>query len=312
MLELLLLALKLQGSDIHFISKFDDVLLKVRTKGKLVDVETKPIDIKLMRFLQYAANMDLGRLSKPQSGVFERVVEEKLLSLRYSSITQNGRTDAVLRILNQDLDLDIDDLSRIQSQNDFFKSLFKNREGLVLFSGPTGSGKTTTLYTILKWVKEKKICSIEDPIEIIQDNMSQIQISYALGIDYDEAIKELLRQDPDIIMIGEIRDEEAAKAALKAANTGHIVLSSIHSATASSTISRMVELGVDENHLYESLLCLCNQRMMYTKETEDLVVLYEIMDEDEISYFRKHQQNSDAFLSIKKQIREGEKDGTFK
>ena len=183
--------------------------------------------------------------------------------------------------------------------------------GLILFSGPTGSGKTTTLYSLLKCVRNKKIYSIEDPIEVYHDNLIQLSVNEARGFDYAEGIKQILRHDPDIIMIGEIRDEKAAKMAVVAANTGHLVLSTIHTSRASGCISRMSELGVNEDHLYENLLCVSNQRMLINAKTREKVVLYEIMDSKEIEYFRNNGRNSDDFLNIDKQIARGIEDGIF-
>ncbi|MBQ2079664.1 MAG: Flp pilus assembly complex ATPase component TadA, partial [Erysipelotrichaceae bacterium] len=181
----------------------------------------------------------------------------------------------------------------------------------ILFSGPTGSGKTTTLYSLLKCVRNKKIYSIEDPIEVYHDNLIQLSVNEARGFDYAEGIKQILRHDPDIIMIGEIRDEKAAKMAVVAANTGHLVLSTIHTSRASGCISRMSELGVNEDHLYENLLCVSNQRMLINAKTREKAVLYEIMDSKEIEYFRNNGRNSDDFLNIGKQIARGIEDGIF-
>jgi competence protein ComGA len=132
-----------------------------------------------------------------------------------------------------------------------------------------------------------------------------------MDFDYAKGIKQILRHDPDIIMIGEIRDEKAAKMAVVAANTGHLVLSTIHTSRASGCISRLSELGVNEEHLYENLLCVCNQRMLVNRKNHEKVVLYEIMDRKEIEYFRMNKRNSDDFLSVEKQIEKGIKDGIF-
>lgn len=306
--ELLKLALKYKATDIHFFKKFSDVAIKMRVDGSLKTLVAKPGDDKLMRYLQYRADLDVGKLLFPQTGGFEQIVNGELVSLRYSVITSNNVEDGVLRILESGLNININNLSSISKQNLYFNELVNRKSGLVLLSGPTGSGKTTTLYSMLKGRKNAKIYTIEDPIEVYHDNFVQLQVNEELGFDYANGIKQILRHDPDIILIGEIRDEKAAKMAVAAANTGHLVLSTIHANKASSCISRMVELGVNEEHLYEVLCCLSNQRMMYNKEHKK-IVFYEIMDEKEIKHYRKNSKNSDNFLSIRKQIEEGKKNG---
>ena len=123
-----------------------------------------------------------------------------------------------------------------------------------------------------------------------QQQIVQVEVNESIGIDYDAGIRQILRHDPDIIMIGEIRDEKAAKMAVVAANTGHLVLTTLHASKASSSVSRLIELGVNEEHLYENLLCICNQRMMINKNNKQKVVLYEIMDRNEIEYFKQNKR----------------------
>ena len=187
----------------------------------------------------------------------------------------------------------------------------RRENGLILFSGKTGSGKTTTLYNLLKQVSYKKIYTIEDPIEVYDENFVQLQVNRTAGLNYEHYVQQVLRHDPDIIMIGEIRDEKAARIAVVAANTGHLVLSTIHASSASSIISRMSELGVREDHLYEVLLCLSNQKMVNNTDGGKTVI-YELMDEEEIEYFRKNGRNSEDFESVEKQYRQGVKENRFK
>lgn len=301
LIALLRLAIKYNATDIHFTCKHSEVSIEMRVNGKCYRVKEKFEDYKLLRYLQYLANLDVGKILIPQTGQFDMEVDGMMLSLRFAIINSLDYTNGVLRILNNKLSISADRLSRIKKQNDYFISLLEADSGLILFSGATGSGKTTTLYTLLKTVKNKKIYTIEDPIEIYHDEFVQLAVNEALGFDYDAGIKQIMRHDPDIIMIGEIRDEKAAKAAVVAANTGHLVLSSIHTSKACTCISRMLEFGVNEQHLYENLLCLSNQKMM-SDEKNNKFVIYEIMDLKEIDYYRIHQRNSERFLSISKQI----------
>lgn len=302
LIALLRLALKYNASDIHFTMRFQEVIIEMRIDGKCHKVKGKFEDRKLIRYLQYLSNLDVGNITTPQTGQFEMEVDGNLLSLRFAVISKLNFTNGVLRILNSKLKVDANSLSKVNAQNDYFKSLLKKQCGLILFSGPTGSGKTTTLYSLLKSVKDKKIYSIEDPIEVYQESFIQLAVNESAGLDYEQGVKQILRHDPDIIMIGEIRDPKAAKIAVIAANTGHLVLSTIHTSRASSCISRMVELGVSEDNLFENLLCISNQRMMVNKKNKEKIVLYEIMDKDEIDYFRKHRYNSSSFINIEMQM----------
>lgn len=311
LLALLRLALKYNATDIHFEMKYLEVSIDMRIDGSFKRVKRKLGDDKLIRYLQYLANLDVGNLLDPQTGQFEMEVDGNLLSLRFAVINKVSYTNAVLRILNSSINVEADSLSLIKSQNKYFKSLLNKRNGLIVFSGPTGSGKTTTLYSLLKSIKGKKIYTLEDPIEVYNDNFVQLQINEDSGFDYEEAIKQVLRHDPDIIMIGEIRDTKAAKMAVVAANTGHLVLTTLHASNASSIISRLVELGVNETHLYEVLLCLSNQVMMISKNNKKIVV-YEIMDKKEIDYYKKNKENSKDFISVDAQLKEGYKRGIFK
>ena len=311
LLALLRLALKYNATDIHFNMQYQDVSIEMRIDGLCRKVKGKFEDYKLIRYLQYLSNLDIGNIMTPQTGQFEMEVDGNLLSLRFAVISKLNYTNGVLRILNSRLKICADNLSLIEEQNSYFKSLLRKNCGLVLFSGPTGSGKTTTLYSLLKSVKNKKIYTIEDPIEVYHDEFIQLSVNEARAFDYAEGVKQILRHDPDIIMIGEIRDDKAAKIAVVAANTGHLVLSTIHTSRASSSISRMVELGVNEDHLYENLICVSNQRMIYDRSRRKKIVLYEVMDRKEIEYFRKNKENSPYFVNIEKQLIAGVKNGIF-
>ena len=308
---LLRLAMKYSATDIHFMMRYQEVSIEMRIDGSCRKVKGKFEDYKLIRYLQYLANLDVGNILTPQTGQFEMEVDGNLLSLRFAVINKLNYTNGVLRILNSRLKITADQLSSSDAQNHYFRSLLRKNCGLVIFSGPTGSGKTTTLYSLLAGVRKKKIYSIEDPIEVYQDNLIQLSVNETMGFDYAAGVQQILRHDPDIIMIGEIRDEKAAKIAVVAANTGHLVLTSIHASKASGVISRMNELGVNEDHLYENLLCISNQRLFTNRKTGKKLVLYEIMDTEEITFYRQNHRNSEGFCSIEKQIEKGIADGVL-
>ena len=291
LIALLRLALKYNATDIHFMMRYQEVSIEMRIDGSCRKVKGKFDDYKLIRFLQYLANLDVGNILTPQTGQFEMEVDGNLLSLRFAVINKLNYTNGVLRILNSRLKITADQLSSSDAQNRYFRSLLRKNCGLVIFSGPTGSGKTTTLYSLLAGVRKKKIYSIEDPIEVYQDNLIQLSVNETMGFDYAAGVQQIL--------------------AVVAANPGHLVLTSIHASKASGVISRMNELGVNEDHLYENLLCISNQRLFTNRKTGKKLVLYEIMDTEEIAFYRQNHRNSEGFCSIEKQIEKGIADGVL-
>ncbi len=286
---LLRLALQYQATDIHFTNYRNEIKIEMRIRDVIRQVKVERGDDKLIRYLQYLANLDVGNLLRPQTGQFDWFIDDLSLSLRFALIADTKMENGVLRILNDRHLVHLDKLSTESNQNAFFKRIVNLRNGLFITSGPTGSGKTTTLYSMLESVKNKKIFTIEDPIEIHAEGFVQIGINRSIGFDYDEAIKQVLRHDPDIIMIGEIRDEVTAKMAIRAANTGHLVLSTIHAPNCLLSIERMLELGVSRFQLANVLVGLSSQRLFSKKGTNDKIVFYETMSRELIEeYFDGH------------------------
>ena len=286
---LLRLALQYQATDIHFTNYRNETKIEMRIHDVIRQVKVERGDDKLIRYLQYLANLDVGNLLRPQTGQFDWFIDDLNLSLRFALIADTKMENGVLRILNDRHLVHLDHLSSNPKQNAFFKQIVNLRNGLFITSGPTGSGKTTTLYSMLESVKNKKIFTIEDPVEIHAEGFVQIGINRTIGFDYDEAIKQVLRHDPDIIMIGEIRDEVTAKMAIRAANTGHLVLSTIHAPNCLLSIERMLELGVSRFQLGSVLVGLSSQRLFSKKDKNDKIVFYETMSRELIeAYFNGH------------------------
>lgn len=307
LIECLEIALKYDVTDIHF-SLYDNgqVTIEMRIDGKIYQLKQKDEDEHFFRYLMFKANLDVSSITIPQTGQFEMIINQKRLSLRFAVVSSHQMTSGVLRILSNHSLLSIQDLADDDEVIDYLSSICLEPNGLYLFSGPTGSGKTTTLYTLLHACKGKKIYTLEDPIEIYSNDYIQIQINELQGMSYSEGIKQLMRQDPDIIMIGEIRDSIAAQMAVRCALTGHLVVSSIHSSNTGTTIQRMLDLGVSEYQLFDVLKGISNQRLI-TKKDKSKIGIYEIMDNQEIQYYVTNKEHSPSFKSIDKKMAEYQK-----
>ena len=215
LVEILALALQFHVSDIHFtlLAKEDgseSLTIEMRVHGKMKRLKKDERDIRLFRYLMYRADLDLSSVFLPQTGSFEAVVKERRISLRFAIMAGYHQSSGVLRILNDHSGLSINDLSFDPDTVQYLSHITDHTSGLVVFSGPTGSGKTTSLYTILDAVNGRKIYTLEDPVEVVHERYIQLQVNEKQHMSYAEGIRQLMRHDPDIIMIGEIRDSEAA------------------------------------------------------------------------------------------------------
>ena len=192
-------------------------------------------------------------------------------------------------------------LSLEEDTKQYLNNITHKTNGLFLFSGPTGSGKTTTVYTLLNETNGKKIFSLEDPVEVVNDKYVQIQINEKQHLSYAEGIKQLMRHDPDIIMIGEIRDELVAQMAVRCALTGHLVISTIHSFSCMSTILRMLDLGVDRYQLQDVLKGVSSQRL-FSDRSDHTFGIYEIMNERQILHYFEKGEVADDFKSLQERV----------
>jgi len=297
LLEILRIALAYRVSDIHFsLSENGSTLIEMRVDGKIRQLKSGEKDGRLFHYLMYRANLDVSSVFEPQTGSFEITVDGVRLSLRFAIMSAWQRTSGVLRILNSTHGITIDSLSRDEAVLRWMKRIPEMKNGLIIFSGPTGSGKTTALYTILDAVKERKIFTLEDPVEVIHENYVQLQVNEK-QMGYAEGIRQLMRHDPDIIMIGEIRDSLAANMAVRSALTGHLVVTSLHSFSCIGAIGRMIELGVEKAALRSVLRGVSNQRLFRDEEGKRTGV-YECLDENGIAYWFEKQCLPEGFKDI--------------
>ena len=296
--DLLRIALAYQVTDIHFslLSQKEEVAIEMRVHGTMEQLKPQEDDLRLFHYLMYRANLDLSRVSVPQTGSFEEEVVGTVLSLRFALVTSYRLTSGVLRILNHSSRLQIDDLTRDRQAQGFLHDILQHRTGLFVLSGPTGSGKTTSLYTLLNSVSGRKIYTLEDPVEVINPAYVQLQINDKQHMSYAEGIKQLMRHDPDIIMIGEIRDSEAAVMAVRCALTGHLVLTSLHASSCTSAILRLLDLGVKDYQLKDVLGGISNQRLYPC--SQGMTGIYEIMDRKEVDYWFANKETSEDFIPL--------------
>lgn len=309
--ELLISALKNEVSDIHFILKDETLKISMRGNRGIINVK-KTYPASLLHYLKYISHLDLGNADKAQSGNFKTDLNGNSYYFRFSYIHTHQLDTAVLRILNNHKELDIEDLSKKNKQNQVFKQWCQFRSGLIIISGPTGSGKTTTLHAILETIAKNnklKVISLEDPIEIYSDHYLQLQINENINFDYEEGIRQLLRHDPDVIMIGEVRDQKTALSLIRCALSGHMVFTTLHAKSCKEAMLRLLDLGVSRNDLKEVLTALTNQRIFPSKNRKGRVCVYEILQKEDIHYFFEkgecREEHKDIFDEIMESVEQG-------
>jgi type IV pilus assembly protein PilB len=260
-------AIKDGASDIHIEPSRNKSRVRYRIDGVLYEVTVLRIDMhpSIVSRLKVMANLDIAERRLPQDGRIQVHTRGRTVDLRFSSLPGLFGEKIVLRILdkNQSL-LDIKRLGMSQDNLGKFTSLLGNSNGLVLVTGPTGSGKTTTLYAALNHLNsiEKNIVTIEDPVEYQIDIINQNEVRDRIGLSFSSILRHTLRQDPDIIMVGEIRDRETAEIAVQAALTGHMVLSTLHTNHAIGAITRLIDMGVEPYLLSSALIGVVAQRLV--------------------------------------------------
>ncbi len=260
-------ALQVKASDIHIEPKEKTSRIRFRVDGILHTISELPIDTyKLLRSrIKFLAKLKLDLNKAPQDGQFEVTKLNKKIDIRVSSLPSIYGENLVLRLLTQENSFfSLDDLGFSKTVKQAVQDAVSKPHGMILNTGPTGSGKTTTLYAILDQLNKPgvKIITLEDPVEYRLQGISQSQIDPENNYDYAVGIRSVVRQDPDIIMIGEIRDQQTAKICIQAAQTGHLVLSTLHTNTAIATIVRLVEMGVETYLLPGSINLIIAQRLV--------------------------------------------------
>ncbi|MBC6695492.1 type II/IV secretion system protein [Terrisporobacter mayombei] len=255
------------ASDIH-IEPFSDLFkIRIRVDGKMKEVSSLILDLyaSLASVIKYKANMDITEKRLPQDGRIDLKIKDVVVDIRISTVPTVHGEKIVLRLLRRDSFLKTKkELGFTEVAINKIDEIINKKTGILLVTGPTGSGKTTTVYSILKELKDdsKNIMTIEDPIEYKIEGINQIQVNNKVGLTFEKGLKAILRQDPDIIMVGEIRDVETAKTAVRAAITGHLVISTLHTNDAISSIARLIDMEIPVYLLNASLIGVISQRLV--------------------------------------------------
>lgn len=254
------------ASDIHLEPQFPEMVVRYRVDGMLHDIMTIPkqVENSIISRIKVMANMDITERRRSQDGHVRIQKANKDYDIRISTVLTVNGENVVMRILDRSsLLLNLDKLGLNESDAQVFRSLISKPYGMLLVTGPTGSGKTTTLYAVLSQLdsQTRNVITIEEPVEYHLDRVTQIQVDPGAKISFASGLRTILRQDPDIIMVGEIRDKETADIAVQAALTGHLVLSTLHTNDAASVITRLIDMGVEPFLVSSTVIGMLAQRL---------------------------------------------------
>ena len=265
--QLIVDAFKLRASDIHLEPLEKRFRLRYRIDGVMQEMKAPPkrLQSAIIARLKIQSNMVISEHRIPQDGRIQSKVGSKLIDLRVSCLPTNHGESIVMRILDKEgLKLGLPELGFFTDDQATFERLIAMPDGILLVTGPTGSGKTTTLYSCLHYINrpDKKIITVEDPVEYVLAGINQVQVSEQVGLTFATALRAILRQAPNVVMIGEIRDLETASIAINASLTGHLVFSTLHTNDAPGAVARLVDIGVKPFLVASSTRCLMAQRLV--------------------------------------------------
>ncbi|MDN0088134.1 type II secretion system protein GspE [Yersinia nurmii] len=264
--QTLRMAIQKRASDVHFEPYRRYYRIRLRIDGILHQTLSPPANLvnRINACLKVMAKLNSAERRLPQDGQFSISLDNHYYSLRIATLPTQYGEKVVLRILNTNIPQRLDELELPQKSRESILEALSLPQGLILVTGPTGSGKTVTLYSCLQHLNQqyRNLCSVEDPIEIPVEGINQTQTNSKIDLDFSQALRALLRQDPDVIMIGEIRDNETADIAVRAALTGHLVLSTLHTNSTQETLARLTQMGISHYLLASCLKLVVAQRLV--------------------------------------------------
>jgi general secretion pathway protein E len=288
-------ALETRASDIHIEPFESRLFVRYRIDGVIHEQESPPrkLTAAIISRIKIMANLDIAERRLPQDGRIKLRIAGKEIDLRVSTVPTMHGESVVMRILDKGgVPLDFTLLGFDPDLQERFRELLLRPHGILLVTGPTGSGKTTSLYTALSELNlpDKKILTVEDPVEYQLEGVNQIQVKPQIGLTFSNALRSIVRQDPDVIMIGEIRDLETAQIAVQSALTGHLVLSTLHTNDAASTINRLLDMGMEDYLLTSTVIGIQAQRLvrtLCTKCREAYIALPEVVTEFNLTRYSR-------------------------
>lgn len=303
--ELIFEAYQLDASDIHF-QPFDEnvkILFRIQTELKFQKKISESEYRKIVRYVKFKTRLDISNTTTPQDGAYSLITnDKKKLFIRISTMPAIRNESLVIRLLPDEQYDDFDKIALFPKDLEEIYQTLKTQNGLFIFTGPTGSGKTTSMYSILNKLSthdNKKILTLENPVEIINHNLVQININEDLNITYTDGLKYALRQDPDIIMIGEIRDEDTARNVFRAALTGHTVISTMHTKNKYGVIERFLDFGFLKSEIESVLVGVTNQRLVIDKNN-DTKSYYDYAVGKNLSQLIEKKEKVDIYEQIEK------------
>lgn len=285
--QFLLNAFRLGASDIYIQPTRSNYSVFLRKYGKLYPSNSIPFELgdRIISYFKFLAALDISEKRKPQSGSFQKSIENYLYSFRVSTLPSVfQRESLVIRLLLQNSAIPLSSLCINKKAAEKLQQLATHQQGLFIISGATGSGKTTSLYSLVNFCSEhlgRHVISLEDPVEKSFSHFLQIQVNEKAGITYSTGLKAILRHSPDVIMIGEIRDEETAKIAVQAALTGHLILTTLHAKDTVNCIFRLMDLGIPIEQLRQATIGIVSQCLVQVEE-ESQAALFEILSDQNL------------------------------
>lgn len=330
--SILLQALQVNASDIHIHPLNNRYLLRLRINGTLLPLRYFSLEIgeKLISYLKFQAALDISEKRKPQSGSYEKETNVEKIALRLSTIPNKDFLESiVIRIFRYKYPIPFLQSSLFPQLTKQIIKQCKDKTGLFLFSGSTGSGKSSSMYSLVSFIKENtelQVITIEDPVEHHSPEFLQVEINERANLTYANLIKAVLRHDPDILIIGEIRDTETAKMVIRAALTGHLVLSTVHAGDSYGVLFRLLELGISREELAQCLLGISFQQLVHlycvycgskcqpycTHLQRKRTAIYEVLSKQDIqTYFHSKKQQTKPKYTLQEVQQKGVAYGFF-
>lgn len=301
-------------SDIHILPEEKHYAAYYRLNGRMEKQFFLDMDegMRLISYFKFTSNMDVGERRKPQSGSLTFMLKQKEVDLRFSTITNyHAKESLVIRLLQHKNEQDLMNGTFFKHEINQLQRLINYKSGLIIFSGPVDSGKTTTIYQLVKnrnTEAKQQVVTVEDPVEIHEEQFLQTEVNEKAGITYEHLLKSSLRHHPDVLIVGEIRDEETAKMVIRGALTGHLILASVHAKNAKGVIPRLMELGISMELLQQTIIGVVFQKLLpvfcplckkscslhctHLSKKQKRAALYEVRAGAELNLFLKARKDS--------------------